>query len=261
MFILTLFAAFSLADFKPEEKPIRGLNIDTAYVLPLGGVDARVAFPDVSIPLSVGIFDGLQLNSRTVLWFTQVRVPNVGLKWNLAKETENMPAFSIGGSGSWITIKDIPLDNYASGLGSLYETIDKVEIFYYNLSLYASKNFGYITASTALTYNKVNVTIFDAGSDTQTITDLFYKALKYFTGVLEPTSMFTASVVVHYEILQNLRLITEALVTLDEPYAYYLAAGLVLALGDNFRIDAGVIGARAAQFYSPLPHLGVGLNF
>jgi len=252
--ILSFMSAFALADFKPEEKPIRGLNLDTAYVLPQWGVDFRIALPDVTMPLTVGIFDGVQISTRSLLWATAARVPNAGLKWNIAKESDNMPAFSVGGSGNWITVRNIAVDGLA-------QPIDKVEVLYYNFSAYATKNFGYLTASTAFTYNKVNVHITYTGYDSAQLDQLFYDALKVYTGVLDPTSMFTMSIILHYEVLQNLRLVAEGLVTLDEPYAYYLAFGLIWAVGDNFRLDSGIAYARAAQFHTGLPHLGLGLNF
>lgn len=255
--IVFIFSLIAFADFKPEEKPIRGLNLDTAYTLPPGGFDIRLALPDISLPISFGVFDGLQITTRSIIWLTQVRVPNLSLKWNLAKETDNMPAFSIGGSGNWITVRNLVLNDVSEP----YHTIDKIEVFYYNLSGYVSKNFGHLTASASFTYNRANFMIFDEGSDSETMFNYVYDFLKYYTGVPEPNTMFMASFVLHYEILQNLRLVAEGMVTLDEPYAYYLAGGLIWALGDNFRIDAGIIGIRAAQFQTPLPHFGLSLNF
>lgn len=93
IFIVFLILIFSsiYADFRDDERPVWGMLNDTAYILQAGEWNI-----DLWGPISLGLFNIFQINTNFWLWFPQV--PNVNLKCNIIKESDVLPAFSIGGS-------------------------------------------------------------------------------------------------------------------------------------------------------------------
>jgi hypothetical protein len=259
-FIINLIALTALyipanADFQAGELPISGFSIDTAYVLPEHGWALKESFPEITMPVEYGAWKGLQLGTNAVSWLAAVS--NASLKWNIFPEGE-MPAFSVGGAFAAAAVKNFQVKD---GAGNVIGTIDKVAITYFNITGYLSKKIGDLYVSGSFTYNKATVTLTDSNYDPGQLDSDFMTTMKYYTGEEDPLGMTNMALSFMWQCTPSLRLLLEGLLLVEEPFAYYTAGGFIWAMGDTFRLEAGLGSIRMGSFKLGFPHLGLGMRF
>lgn len=225
IFVVFLMLIFCIiyADFRDDELPVWGMINDTAYILQEGEWNI-----DLWGPVSLGLFNIFQINTNFWLWFPQI--PNVNLKFNILKESDNLPALSIGGSYMQFT-HTIKRDDK-----DIQNTVK-----WYHLG-------GYISKKLTQTFYLSGAYVFNGVNTPNEITteDLFLLAI---IGTKDSSKILLDFII---ETGKIARFYLEGVLNLGNKVEPDAGMAIEWALGDIFRLKLGIyVPIRENTFYLP----------